>query len=106
MPKDFHTEPLPIPEEDAYLAYLRLEKRLSPETLSAYLSDLRLFFRNAEGKKTSGARDIGVGLEALTLPRMRIFIRSLIDLGFAPASISRYLSTLKSYCNFLADEGL
>ena len=87
--------PAPLPKEDAYLAFLRLEKRLSPETVSAYLSDLRLFFRSTEA-----------GAEALTMPILRGFIRSLVELGFAPSSISRYLSALKSYCGFLVEEGV
>ncbi len=110
----------PIPKEDGYLAHLRLEKRLSPETVSAYLSDLRLFFRQAAGRPEAPARPAGkkkdsdwspgrpmamAGLDAMTLPRLRAFIRSLVELGFAPASISRYLSTLKSYAAFLAEEG-
>jgi integrase/recombinase XerD len=110
-----------IPEEEGYLAHLRLEKRLSPETIAAYLSDLRLFFRHAAGTPAParpGSRKAKpedgpakknpplAGLEALTLPRLRAFIRSLVDLGFAPSSISRYLSTLKSYSAFLADEGI
>lgn len=111
----------PIPLEDGYLAHLRLEKRLSPETLSAYLSDLRLFFRQAAGTPAPprpgarkgqsepdpapGKKGPMAGLEAMTLPRMRAFVRSLMDLGFAPSSISRYLSTLKSYAAFLSDEG-
>ena len=119
------TSPIPspaIPLEDAYLAHLRLEKRLSPETLSAYLSDLRLFFRQAAGKPappkpgahrseaeehlTPGKKAPMAGLEAVTLPKLRGFVRSLVDLGFAPSSISRYLSTLKSYSSFLTDEGV
>ena len=89
-----------IPHEEAYLAYLRLEKRVSPETLSAYQSDLRLLFRHLSGE---GEAEAGPG--DLTMPRLRAFLRSLAELGFAPSSISRYLSTLKSYCGFLVDEG-
>lgn len=91
---------VPVPREEAYLAHLRLEKRLSPETVSAYLSDLRLLFRHL----TRGGADEPDPAQ-LTLPRLRAFLRSLLELGFAPASISRYLSTLKSYSGFLADEG-
>lgn len=90
-----------FPREEGYLAHLRLEKRLSPETVSAYLSDLRLFFRQA-----AGTPDAPAGLEAMTLPKLRAFIRGLVELGFAPSSISRYLSTLKSYSAYLADEGV
>src|SRR5690606_18028750 len=107
---------VPIPLEDAYLAHLRLEKRLSPESVSAYLSDLRLFFRHVSGpppshripkqKILASAKSAEhAGLEAMKLPRLREFLRDLAELGFAPASISRYLSTLKSYSTFLADEG-
>jgi integrase/recombinase XerD len=109
-----------IPKEEGYLAHLRLEKRLSPETVAAYLSDLRLFFRQASGRQEAPARASGKkkaddwspgrpaalsGLEAMTLPKLRAFLRSLVELGFAPASISRYLSTLKSYAAFLAEDG-
>ena len=86
-----------IPEEEGYLVHLRLEKRLSPESVSAYLSDLRLFFRHA---------GVSQGLPALTLPRLREFLRGLTDLGFAPSSISRYLSALKSYSAWLTETGL
>jgi integrase/recombinase XerD len=113
-----------IPMEDRYLAHLRLEKRLSQETVSAYLSDLRLFFRQAAahpatpksvmgkgGRKNAPTPSAKVepapaGLASLTLANLRAFIRTLVEMGFAAASISRYLSALKSYTGFLADEGL
>lgn len=109
-----------IPEEEAYLAHLRLEKRLSPESVAAYLSDLRLFFRQAAGEAAPPGRPAGkrgdadwlpgtstatVGLEAMTLPRLRAFLRGVAQLGFAPSSISRYLSALKSYSAWLSEEG-
>lgn len=123
-----NSPPLPdpvIPDEEAYVAYLRLEKRLSPESVSAYLSDLRLFFRDAEGNgsgdrmpgrpagKVSDGHGRagrpkpagGSGLDALTAPRLRAFIRGLAELGFAPSSLSRYLSALKGYCAWLAEAG-
>lgn len=93
----------PIPEEDAYLAHLRLEKRLSPESVAAYLSDLRLFFRQSGEAGPEGA---AAGLEALALPRLRAFLRGLSELGFAPSSISRYLSAVKGYSAWLAEAGL
>lgn len=111
----------PIPEEDGYLAHLRLEKRLSPESVAAYQSDLRLFFRQAAVEASPPARTgsrLGdpdgkpagpaapAGLEAMTLPRLRAFLRGVAELGFAPSSISRYLSALKSYSAWLAEEGM
>ena len=93
--------PIPaIPLLEAYLAHLQLERRLSPETVSAYQSDLNLFFRHAMDKQEHEP-----GPKDLSLAKMRAFIRSLVDLGFAASSISRYISTLKSYAAFLADEG-
>src|SRR6185436_4039739 len=83
---------LPIPSEDAYLAFLSLE------TVAAYRGDLPLFFQHSAG-------DAGGHLTDLALPKLRAFIRSLVELGAAPASIARYLSALKSYCGFLCDEG-
>jgi integrase/recombinase XerD len=92
--------PDPIPWEDAYLAHLRLEKRLSPESVAAYHSDLRLLFRHLTqgGEKAADPKD-------LILPNLRAFLRALLELGFAPSSMARYLSSIKSYCGFLADEG-
>lgn len=102
MPQELPAPPPPvIPQEEAYLAHLQLEKRLSPETVAAYLSDLRLLFRFLAGDSARQASPAD-----LTLPKLRAFLRSLAELGFAPSSISRYLSTLKSYCGFLADEGV
>lgn len=94
--------PIPVPAfplEEVYLAHLQLERRLSPETVAAYQSDLKLFFRHV--MVNAGQQP---GQEDLTLGKMRAFIRTLVDLGFAGSSISRYISTLKSYAAFLADE--
>ncbi len=90
-----------IPHEEGYLAHLQLERRLSPETVSAYRSDLNLFVRHA---RKNMDRDLIP--DDLNLNNLRAFIQSLIDLGFAATSISRYISTLKSYATFLADEDL
>ena len=78
---------------------MQLERRLSPETVSAYLSDVKLYFRHIvnDDNRELVAAD-------LSLPNLRQFIRSLIELGFASSSLSRYISTLKCYCAFLADE--
>jgi integrase/recombinase XerD len=92
--------PVIIPREQAYTAYLALERRLSPETVSAYLSDLRLFFRQAaESGKPPG------GLESLASERLRSFVKDLAGLGFSASSLSRYLSSLKSYCGYLTEAG-
>ncbi len=117
----------PIPMEEAYLTHLQLEKRLSSDTISAYLSDLRIFFRRmipgrSDDSKISkvapvpGKERLRAGTQSrpssspdlgnFNAASLREFISSLIELGFAPTSISRYISTLKSFSGFLADEGL
>ncbi len=103
-----------IPLEEAYLAHLQLERRLSQETVAAYRSDLVLFFRHTllEAKGPSRAKEgprkavrrLEPNASHITLVKMRAFTRSLINLGFAASSISRYISTLKSYSAFLAEE--
>lgn len=90
-----------IPQAEAYFAHLQLEKRLSPETVSAYRSDLNLFLRYI--LKTT---DRNPTPQDVNQQNLKAFIQSLVELGFASTSISRYISTLKSYATFLADEGL
>jgi integrase/recombinase XerD len=92
-----------IPEEEGYLAHLRLEKRLSPESVAAYLSDLRLFFRQAAGEGSPPGRPAGKRADTDWLPGA--LTASVAQLGFAPSSISRYLSALKSYSAWLSEEG-
>lgn len=99
MDKNLQLKYLTPPLLEEFHAHLQLERRLSPETISAYLSDLKLFFRpRAEDSERE------VSPDDLSLPKMRAFIRNLVELGFAAASLSRYISTLKCYCAFLADE--
>ena len=102
-----------IPYEDQYGIHLQLERRLSPETVASYLSDLNLFFRYIANKNPISPnapnptipKDSPNSLEAFSLSNLRAFIRNLVDLGFAASSISRYISTLKSYGAFLLDQG-
>jgi len=68
--------PRPIPLEDAYLAFLKLEKRLSPESVAAYHSDLRLVFRHLQ--TGSGAQN---GSSVLNAANLRGFIKALVGGG-------------------------
>jgi integrase/recombinase XerD len=86
-----------IPHEEEYLAHLLLEKRLSENTARAYLSDLRLCLRQKDS-----AKEISRLLERDSL---REFFAALPDLGFSPASVSRFLASLRSYCIYLMDTG-
>ncbi len=88
--------------EQAFLAHLAFEKRLSSETQKAYLSDLRLFMKWAQPSANSEATPSEDIWKTSTL---RAFLKSLTELGAAPTSQSRYLSALRAYCRFLVDEG-
>lgn len=88
--------------EQAFLAHLAFEKRLSPETQKAYLSDLRLYLKWTQPSETS--QTLGAP-EIWKTQTLRAFLKSLSELGAAATSQSRYLSALRAYCRFLVDEG-
>ena len=84
-----------IPFEEEYQAHLLLEKRLSDNTAQAYLSDLRLCFRQLGGADGS--------LKTLSPEPLRQFFAALPEMGFSPASLARFLASFRSYCEYLLD---
>ena len=80
-----------------YEFYLREQRDISPVTVRNYLSDLRSFVVWYETKSLNSAT-VGFDLTKITTPtltRYRSYLQSQLKL--APASINRYLVTLKSY---------
>jgi integrase/recombinase XerC len=80
-----------------YEFYLREQRDISPVTVRNYLSDLRSFIAWYETKSFNSAK-VGFDLTKITTPtltRYRSYLQSQLKL--APASINRYLVTLKSY---------
>ena len=80
-----------------YKFYLREQRDISPVTVRNYLSDLRSFIAWYEAKSPNSAK-VGFDLTKVTTPtltRYRSYLQS--QLRLAPASINRYLVTLKSY---------
>ena len=80
-----------------YEFYLREQRDISPVTVRNYLSDLRSFIAWYEAKSPSSAT-VGFDLTKVTTPtltRYRSYLQSQLKL--APASINRYLVTLKFY---------
>lgn len=74
---------------DDFINYLKVEKGFSQNTIDSYRRDLLKF----------------VGFD-LTEEDISSFIRHLHKLGMSPATISRHIASLKSFCNFLLMEGI
>ena len=74
--------------------YLRIEKRNSPHTISAYRSDLIRFSSGLSGKT----------LESVTTANIRGFLISLRSQGMSASSVARSLSSIKSFFKYLCQD--
>lgn len=77
-----------------YLAYLKLEKNLSEQSVLAYLSDLNKFLVFIE-EKTSD-------LNLVTTKLVSEYFEIVRDLGISSATIARYLSSVKGFFKYLS----
>jgi integrase/recombinase XerC len=84
---------------DQFYDYLRAEKGSSEETLRAYSVDLRLFSAWCEEK------GVPADPAAMQLQHLRAFVASRFD-DDAPATLSRRISTLRSFWNFMTRKRL
>ena len=71
--------------------YLRIEKRNSPHTISAYRSDLIRFSSELSGKT----------LDSVTTANIRSFLITLRSQGLSASSVARSLSSIKSFFKYL-----
>ncbi|MGD2135462.1 MAG: site-specific tyrosine recombinase XerD [Gemmatimonadales bacterium] len=83
---------------EGFQDYLTFEAGSSPHTVEGYTRDVR---RMAE---FAGSRGIERP-DAVTPKLLRQFVYHLKDLGLAPASIRRQVSTVRTYYRFLIGEG-
>ncbi len=85
---------------DKYLDYLRLEKNYSPHTITNYAVDLRDFYDYLieHNKKEIDINKIDYFI-------LRKFLSLLVAKNLSKRSISRKISTLKSFFKFLLKEG-
>ena len=74
--------------------YLRIEKRNSPHTVSAYRRDLSRFSAEFAGQK----------VDSVTTADIRDFLISLREQGLSPASVARSLSSIKSFFKYLCQD--
>jgi len=79
-----------------YLDYLKKEKNYSPHTLRAYRADLRLFFEFLADRK----------MDRVDNTTISQYLAFLFKYGLDPRSVSRKLSTLKSFFKVLKKIGL
>lgn len=76
-----------------YRQYLLLEKGLSPNSISAYMSDLRKLINYAEENQLS--------IIDITTGNLEELLAQLYDNGIKPRSIARMLSGVKSFFKYL-----
>lgn len=88
---------------DSFLAYLRIERALSPNTTVAYGRDLSQFSAwIAETEGHSG----GPPLQVINGDIVRGYLRHLSQAAASARTVARKLSTLKSFFRFLIEEEL
>lgn len=82
---------------EPYLAYLRFELGLAPNSCVAYLADADKFVSWMQVEELS-YRELDYG-------RMQSFVAGLYDLGIGVRSIARIISGVRSYCRWLTLDG-
>jgi integrase/recombinase XerD len=83
---------------DTYLAHLRVERGLSPNTLAAYGQDLGRFARFCEQRRLTTASKLDAAL-------VGAYSADLAKSGLGPRSTGRHLSALRGLMKFLVREG-
>ena len=82
-----------------FLTMLRVERNVSTHTIDAYKRDINQYLMYL------GDLDIK-NLSDVKLTHIRDYIRVLSDGGMAPASISRIISSIRTYYRFLLSENI
>ena len=87
-----------------FLSSLAVERGLSPNTISAYQNDLRQFleFLAQRGTARIPVRQWG----QVDRPLLSEYILNLRDRTYRTATLARKVAALKSFFNFLAEEGI
>ena len=80
-----------------YLAYLKLEKNLSEQSVLAYASDLNKFLKFIEDKKHHD-------LNTITPKLLSEYFEIMRDLGISSSTTARYLSSVKGFFKYLSSQ--
>jgi integrase/recombinase XerD len=89
-------EKLPLLAE--FIAFLRMERKLSGNTTESYRFDLVRLGAWLHQQGVGGLKDV-------TSDRLSAYVRALYDVGLAATSIQRTLSSMRGYFAFAASEG-
>lgn len=81
--------------KEAFRDYLQLEKKYSPHTVNAYLSDLDCF------EEFNKVRFEQEEVDAVSYSQIRSWIVSLVDQGISNVSVNRKMASLKAFYKFL-----
>jgi integrase/recombinase XerD len=85
---------------DLFLQYLMVQRRLSPNTVNSYGSDLHFFFDFIQSHGTSQP-------EQISDQDIRAFLKHCVETcQFRSRSNARRLSALRSFCAFLVAQGI
>jgi len=83
----------PRPDLDAYLEHLRVERRLSANTLESYARDLAQLARFADAR--------GTPLERLDRKALEAFVQQARSGGLSPRSVARTVAAVRGFYRFL-----
>jgi integrase/recombinase XerD len=97
-------EPVPAEARRAYRLeqfrdFLSFERGLSERSLQAYGGDSLRFVEYALRHGVTTPSDVSYEL-------LRNFVAALVDEGYAPSTVSRRISALRTYFSFLLEEGV
>ena len=91
------------PQMESFLDHLRAERALSPNTVSAYRSDLQQLAEIVGHAEGPGH---GVPWEAVDRDAMVRYSLALQERTYSPTSAARKTSAVRSFFRFLAEEGV
>ena len=80
-----------------YLAYLKLEKNLSEQSVNAYSSDLNKFLKFVEEENHTD-------LNTITPKLLSEYFEIMRDLGISSSTTARYLSSVKGFFKYLSSQ--
>ena len=88
-------------QQEKFINYLTTEKRFSNHTIISYSTDINQFFLFL-----SNEFQIENDILEVNFQLVRSWIASLLEQGLSPSSVTRKISTLKTYFKFLIREGV